>query len=367
MHSFRTVPQIVDFAHKTLKPALRAAPGQYPLALFQELAGFGLPVAAGGAGASAQDIFAAARALVFGSANLGFAVGWLAHTQMARHFIMAHGTNAQKSRWLPELASGSRMGAMAMSELKAGAHPKYLTTRATKTDGGFIISGEKAYTTNGPLAGLYAILAITDETGGRKRYGVFLTPRETPGLEVTESGHVDFLSPAKHGGLRLQNCFVPDDALLGSGSDGYEKMARPLRAAEDSFGIATRLGAIDAQIAGIIRAAETKNALSDIFLETLGRLSFLVESIGTLGRLAVDKVGEHADAVPLVTAARALMREAAKIIAELSKDLQDVLAEDVTRLQGDLEKAQNVARSARLERERQEGRSRVQAMTHLPA
>jgi acyl-CoA dehydrogenase len=346
---------IERFAAQDLRRSLERAPETFPFRLFAqaELAGYALPCEFGGQGASALHLFQAARTIVRESACLGVVVGWLAHQQMARHFIVAHGNKQQKERWLPELASGARLGAMAMSELGAAAHPKYLKTTAMRCDGGYVLNGEKAYTTNGPLAGLYAVLAVSDEREGRKYYSVFLVPRETNGLTLTNAGHVDFFRPTTHGGIKLENCFVPDDALLGEAGTAYEKMARPLRASEDAYGIATRLGAIEAQMLALVQAQQD-DVYGEDFLASLGRLALLISAGEQLGASAVQAVGQNTDAVPFITAWRFLASEAARLTDAMAQKLMGDRPAALAQLQEELKKAQDVARRARLERERQE-------------
>src|ERR1700760_367369 len=83
---------------------------------------------------------------------------------VTRFFIEGFATAEQRQLWQ------SQITAVAISEPKVGAHPKLLTTRADGAADGFRISGEKAWVTNGPLAAVFIVLAITAEDAGRKRY-----------------------------------------------------------------------------------------------------------------------------------------------------------------------------------------------------
>ncbi len=91
---------------------------------------------------------------------------------MFRHFL-SFGTEAQRAAW-----AGKAL-AVGISEPKVGAHPKLLTTRAEATEGGFRITGQKAWVSNGPSADAIIVFAITAEEAGRKRYSAFIVPRET--------------------------------------------------------------------------------------------------------------------------------------------------------------------------------------------
>ena len=147
--------------------------------------------------------------------NLGLAGAWMARQLCARLHILGHGSAAQKSAYLPNLAAGLSTPCFAVSEPGAGAHPKHLKTEAVCDGDSYVINGEKAYLTNGPIADLILLLAITGVADGRKQYSIFLVPRETPGIEETEGIKIDFLKPSCHCGMKFNDVRVPAEALLG--------------------------------------------------------------------------------------------------------------------------------------------------------
>jgi acyl-CoA dehydrogenase len=133
---------------------------------------------------------------------------------------------------------------VAISEPKVGAHPKLLTTRAEQVEGGFRISGQKAWVTNGPSADAIIVFAITAEDDGRKRYSAFIVPREMPGLTIADMPGFHALRPSRHCLLTLDGCFVPESAMLGPSGSAYERMALPFRDIEDAVGTHATLGAL---------------------------------------------------------------------------------------------------------------------------
>ena len=156
---------------------------------------------------------------------------------VARFFIDGFGTAAQRDAWQ------SRVVSVAISEPRVGAHPKLLTTRAETDGDGFRISGEKAWVTNGPLADVFIVLAITAVDENRKRYSMFLVPRGARGLSIDEAEQYRALAPSRHCGVKLDGCYVPSSALLGSLGAAYEAMALPFRDVEDAVGTFGLLGA----------------------------------------------------------------------------------------------------------------------------
>ena len=91
-------------------------------------------------------------------------------------------SRTQRATWLPRIAAGEVCTAIAISEPGAGAHPKHLKTTAESRGAGFVLRGRKAWVTNGPVADLFLVLAVVAVEDGRKRYGLFMVPKETAGL-----------------------------------------------------------------------------------------------------------------------------------------------------------------------------------------
>jgi acyl-CoA dehydrogenase len=181
---------------------------------------------------------------------LGAGGAWAGRRLVARFFIAGFGDEAQRTAWLPRLASGACVAAVAISEPRVGAHPKLLTTRAEADGDGYQITGEKAWVTNGPLAAVFVVFAVMAIEDGRKRYGAFLLPRDTPGLSINEMPEYRALAPSRHCGLVLDGCYVPQSALLGPAGIAYEAMALPFRDVEDAVGAFGLLGAFRFVLSG---------------------------------------------------------------------------------------------------------------------
>jgi acyl-CoA dehydrogenase len=176
-------------------------------------------------------------ALVERTGLLGIASVWSGRQLVYRHFL-SFGTDTQRVEW------SGRALSVAISEPEVGAHPKLLTTRADLVEGGFRISGRKAWVSNGPAADAIIVFAITAEEAGRKRYSAFIVPRETAGLTTTAMSGFHALRPSQHCLLTLDSCFVPESAMLGQLGLAYECMALPFRDIEDAVGTHGTLGAL---------------------------------------------------------------------------------------------------------------------------
>ena len=224
----------------------------YPPDLWRGLADAGLlglavPEEYGGKGWDLDRLAGGCREMVRHGRSLGAMLAWKVHCTLCLFAIARLGDEAQKRDWLPRLASGETTLAAAISEPGAGAHPKYLQARAERLqNGGWRLDGEKAWITNGPSSGLFILVAITGETGGRKRFGAFLVPEETAGVSRTEAGAVEFLRPTGHCGLNLSDVQLPDSARLAPDADIWEAFARPLRNVEDLLKLGSQQGAMEA-------------------------------------------------------------------------------------------------------------------------
>ena len=252
-----------------MPPALLAAMGQ--AGLFR----IGLPEAHGGTGGGYPAIAAAEQTLmaVGGIAGIGTIFG--SHQMVARYYFADHASPAQQAQYLPALASGALTVAVAISEPEVGAHPKKLTTAAHRTATGWALTGRKAYVTNGPLAGLFIVLAITAMDGDRKRYSAFLVPRDAPGLTVHHAPTSPGSRPAGHVSLTLDQCQLGPDAMLGAEGTAYETMALGFRDAEDGVGTAGMVGKLH-HCLGLL-AREYGAAMPDGIAAELGALAGLVE------------------------------------------------------------------------------------------
>jgi acyl-CoA dehydrogenase len=130
--------------------------------------------------------------------------------------IVLAGTEEQKQRYLPRIASGELVGSFALTEPEAGSDAASVATRATRDGDGYLLNGTKRFITNAPVAGLFTVMARTDPAvKGARGVSAFLVEAATPGIEVGPKEKKMGQHGAPVADVVFSDCRVPASALLG--------------------------------------------------------------------------------------------------------------------------------------------------------
>ena len=132
------------------------------------------------------------------------------------------GSEEQKERWLPRLCSGEAFGCFGLTEPDTGSDAANLRTRATKTDGGWSISGQKMWISLGNVAEVALIFAQTDPDLKHKGLAAFLVPTDSEGFSTQEIHGKLGLRASDTAEIALDTVEVGDDALMGEVGDGFK-------------------------------------------------------------------------------------------------------------------------------------------------
>ena len=160
--------------------------------------------------------------------------------------ILAYGNDEQKEKYLPKLASGEWIGAFCLSEPHCGSDAVAMKTKAVKTDGGYKLSGTKAWITSGGEAQLYLVMAKTDVNAGARGVTCFIVEKDAPGMTFGKPEEKLGQHAAITTIVSFDNCFVPECQRLGKEGQGFVYAMASLDGG--------RIG-IAAQAVGIARAA----------------------------------------------------------------------------------------------------------------
>lgn len=133
--------------------------------------------------------------------------------------ITLFGNQTQRSEYLPDVASGRRIAAFALSERDAGSDVAAMTTAARRDGDDWVIDGEKIWISNGGIADFYTVFARTGTEGGAKGLSAFIVDADNPGLHIAE--RINVVAPHPLARLRFDGCRVKGDALLGEAGRGF--------------------------------------------------------------------------------------------------------------------------------------------------
>ena len=166
-------------------------------------------------GSGADKLYSVIQMEALGKAGFS-GIGYCLHSEIVAPYIEHYGTAEQKKRYLPSLASGEMIGAIAMSEPAAGSDLQGIkTTAALQADGSYLLNGSKTFITNGWHADLIIVVAKTNPAAGAKGTSLLLIERGMPGFSVGKRLKKMGLKAQDTSELFFDNVRVPADNLLG--------------------------------------------------------------------------------------------------------------------------------------------------------
>lgn len=196
--------------------------GEFPWSHFQTLGEqgyFGLPIptAYGGGG---KDLLSSTLAVEEIAAARGSTSVLLCTQALASYAVLLGGTQEQKVKFLPRLATGAVPGAFCVTEAGAGSDVSNVQTTAATKDDGYVLNGSKVFITNAGEAGVYVILARTSEHRSRG-LSLFVVEQGTPGLSFGELEEKMGVRGSVSRAVLLEDVWVPRDHLLGEEGKGF--------------------------------------------------------------------------------------------------------------------------------------------------
>lgn len=135
--------------------------------------------------------------------------------------LIDYGTEEQKRKYLPDIASGKKLTAFAVTEPTAGSDVSAIKTTAEKVEGGYVLNGTKQFITNGGEAEIYTVIALTDKARGARGASAILVEKDTPGFSFGKKEKKMGIRASVTRELIFRNCFVPEENLIAKPGMGF--------------------------------------------------------------------------------------------------------------------------------------------------
>jgi len=215
-----------EFAEREMLPHVMKwdEEGVFPITVIQELGKMGVmgaifPAEYGGAGLGYEDYVIAIEELSRVDGSIGIAVA--AHNSLCTNHIFQVGNEEQKRKYVPRLASGEWLGCWGLTEPGSGSDAGGARMSAVRKKGGWLLNGSKTFITNGHRADVIVAIAVTDKTAHTHGLSAFVLEKDAKGFRPGKKEDKLGLRASDTSELIFEDCWLPDDALLGKEGDGF--------------------------------------------------------------------------------------------------------------------------------------------------
>ena len=222
-----------DFADREILPHVMQWDEQscFPLQTIKELGHLGLmgtifPLEYGGAGAGYIEYVIAIEELSRVDGSVGIILA--AHTSLCSNHIFVAGTEEQRRKYIPKLASGDFIGAWGLTEPGSGSDAGGARCSAVRKGNKWVLNGTKTFCTNGHYADVVVVIAVTDKTAHTHGLSAFIVERGTKGFRAGKKENKLGLRASDTAELIFEDCEIPLDNLLGKEGDGFIDAMRVL-------------------------------------------------------------------------------------------------------------------------------------------
>ncbi len=241
-----TLAQVLAAVNQLLTPRAKDfrewdARGEMPRAFIDELKSFGLfglviPEEHGGLGFGSAAYSRALQEVAKHDGSVALTIG--AHSSIGMRGLLLFGTDAQKKRWLPRLATGEMIAAFCLTEPGAGSDAAAVRTTAVKLGDEWILNGEKIWITNGGMAQFFTVFAKTPDVlaNGKAQMTAFVVTRDMPGVSVGPHEDKMGIRASSTTSVIFEEVHVPQDHVLGEPGMGFKAAMRILNAGRTGLG-----------------------------------------------------------------------------------------------------------------------------------
>src|SRR5499427_11035251 len=226
----------------------------FPLEVIRKLGKLGymgsiFPESLGGAGLGYIEYSIIIEELSRVDGSVGIIVA--AHTSLCSNHIFKMGTDEQRARYLPKLASGEWLGCWSLTEPEAGSDAAGTRTKAVLTDGCYTINGSKTFTTNAHYADVCVAMAVTDRSAAQHGISAFVVEKGTPGFRCGKKENKLGMRASATGEVVFENCRLGPQQMLGRKNEGFVDSLKVLdggRISIAALGLGMAQGALDAAV-----------------------------------------------------------------------------------------------------------------------
>jgi len=226
----------------------------FPLETIKHLGRLGFlgaifPEELGGAGLGYIDYAIIIEELARVDPSVGLIVA--AHNSLCTNHIYIAGTQEQRAKYVPKLASGEWIGSWALTEPESGSDAGSMRTKAVKQSECWVLDGSKTFITNAQYADVVVAMAITDRAASQHGVSAFLVEKNVPGFRVGKKENKLGMRASATGELVFTNCRLPESQLLGKPGEGFVDSLRILdggRISIAALSVGTAQGAYDAAL-----------------------------------------------------------------------------------------------------------------------
>ena len=259
------------FAQERLAPnsARWEEEARFPREIIAEMGALGfmgmtVPVEWGGAGADNVAYSLALQEIAAGDGALATVVS--GHNSVGVMPILSYGTEAQKERWVRDLATGKKFTAFALTEPQGGSDAASIRTRATRKGDSYVLSGTKQFITSGATADVTLVIAVTDPDAGKRGISAFLVDTKAPGYQVARIEKKMGQNASDTCEIRLDDVVVGAEDRLGEEGQGYRIALANLEGGR--IGIASQcVGMARAALEIAVRYAHERRAFGKAIFE----------------------------------------------------------------------------------------------------
>lgn len=230
-----------DFAKNEVEPLAREmdATGEFPHDLVKQMGDLGLmgiPVSEKYGGAGMDTVAYASAVMELAKVDASLAITMAAHTSLGTVPIVLTGTEEQKQKWVPLLASGKTLGAFGLTEPEAGSDAGSTRTAAVKDGDHYVVNGSKIFITNASEAGVLSFTAQIMEEGIKKGIGAFTIPTDITGLKIGPKEKKMGWRASDTRQLFFEDMKVPVENMLGNPKEGFKTFLKTLIGGRISVG-----------------------------------------------------------------------------------------------------------------------------------